>query len=460
LLSSYRAIDLYDEKFFGDIDFNEPAFIDWLNTKRIEVELAAIESGLLVLGRSNQLNSTDGRYFVLKVIRIDPFFEIAVHLIRQHVKSGNMKLALRQYKVCEAILFDELGIEPAPETQRALESQDSQIISLSQPVDQVERSITTPSLVVLPIDNISGDSALNFLSFGLADDITNELTRYRDLFVISRESAFGLDIIKDTSPAVCQRLGVCHCLRGSFRKTGNEFHVNLHLVDGESGQSVWSERYNLSQLELMALPIEVTQQIVSRLATWMERDALVRAGLKPAKNWSAYEHLLKGLAHHHQSGYSTFNLRKAIKHFEQAINIDLDCARAYAYLACAKNTPYFRERDKSLLETSKGLAQHAVRLDPTESEAHRIMGGVHLAHGEHDLSRQYFEEAEAIHLGHAHILAHTARYYIHTGDPDKAIKLLGQARQLNPAHPPWYWEHLGMTHFGKRNYSESLAGFA
>ena len=97
---------------------------------------------------------------------------------------------------------------------------------------------------------------------------------------------------------------------------------------------------------------------------------------------------------------------------------------------------------------------------PSESEALRVLGGVYLCHGEHERARQYFEDAEQIHPGHAHILAHSAKYYIHTGNPGRAIKMLGRARQLNPAHPPWYWEHLGMAYFGERNYNAALDAFS
>jgi len=455
------AIDLYKDDILGGIDFDEPAFDDWINSKRIEAQRAVIESGLLVLGNSDQLDGAAGNNIAQKIIRIDPYCEVAhQYQIRQQVKSGNLKLARRQFEACEKLLLVELGIEPSPETRRALESNSNQNVTTVTPAAAIDGSRNRPSLVVLPIDNISGDPSLEFLSLGLADDVTTELTRYRDLFVISRESAFGPDIIRDTSPAVCQRLGVRHCLRGAFRRIGKGFRVNLHLVNGESGQTVWSERYDLSELELIELPGEITRQIVGRLAAWLERDALTRTGHKLTSNWNAYDHLLKGLQHHHQSWYSTHNLKNAIKHFNQAIKIDPECARAYAYLACAKSTPYFRERDKSMLKTSEELARHAVSLDPGESEAHRILGGVHLCHSRHDLSKQYFTEAEEIHPGHAHILAHSARYYIHTGDPDKAIKLLSKARQLNPAHPPWYWEHLGMAHFTKRHYAEALDAFS
>ncbi len=458
--SCHRAIKMYKDDILSEVDFNEPAFEDWVTEKRIAAQLCAIESGLLVLASQDGSGDSSRTDIAQKLIHVDPFCEPAhQHLIRQYVKSGNLKSAHRQFKTCEKLLLDELGIEPAPETRRALEPAIGQFVSNENYIDTVEKPKSIPSLVVLPIDNISGDPSLDFLSLGLADDITTELTRFRDLFVISRESAFGLDIIKDTSPSVCLRLGVRHCLRGAFRRIGNQFRINLHLVDGETGQSVWSERYDLSETELIELPGEITRQIVGRLAAWLEREALARTRNKPTSHWSAYDHLLKGLEHHHQSWYSTSNLKKAIRHFEQAIKIDPECARAYAYLACAKSTPYFRNRDNSMLGTCEGLARHAVDLDPAESEAHRVLGGVHLCRGEHELSRQYFEAAEGIHPGHAHILAHTARYHTYTGNPDKAINLLGRARQLNPSHPPWYWEHVGMAYFGKHSYNAALDAF-
>ncbi len=460
----YQAVDLYQHDILSEVDFDEPEYEDWITEKRVAAQQLLIESGLLVLAVSNTLEPTSGINIAKKIIRVDPYCEVAhQYLIRQYFKTGNIKSAHQQFEICQKSLIDDLGIEPAPETRRALEPATGLVVATENPATEagvIDQSRAIPSLVIMPIDNISGDPNLDFLSLGLADDITTELTRFRDLFVISRESAFGLDIVRHTSPAICQRLGVRHCLRGAFRRIGNQFRINLHLVDGESGQSVWSERYDLDEVELIELPGEITRQIVGRLAAWLEREALARTRVKPANNWNAYDHLLRGLEHHHQSWYSTVNLRKAIRHFKQAIKIDPECARAYAYLACAKSTPYFKDRDSSLLDNCENLALHAVDLDPSESEALRVLGGVYLCHGEHERARQYFEDAEQIHPGHAHILAHSAKYYIHTGNPGRAIKMLGRARQLNPAHPPWYWEHLGMAYFGERNYNAALDAFS
>lgn len=458
-----NAIELYQEGLLSEVDVSEPVYEEWVTQKRIEAQQCLIDCGLFLLTGADKADISSEVDIAQKLIRVDPYCEIAhQHLIRRYVLSGQFKSAQQHYRSCEKLFLDDLGIEPSPETKHALTLPSRPVVTVDDKAEailNIDQTRVRPSLVIMPIENISGDPGLDFLSLGIADDITTELTRFRDLFVISRETAFGLDINKDSSPSVCRRLGVRHCLRGAFRKIGKQYRINLHLVDGESGQSVWSERYDLNEIELIELPAEITTQIVSRIATWLEKEAFSRTKLKPANCWNAYDHLLKGLDHHHQSWYSTYNLKKAIKHFEHAIKIDAECARAYAYLACAKSTPYFKERDKSLLKNCDDLARHAVTLDPTESEGHRILGAIHLSHGDYDLSKQYFEEAEAMHPGHAHILAHSAKYHSHTGNPDKAIEMINRARQLNPCHPTWYWENLGIAQFAKHNYNAALDAF-
>jgi tetratricopeptide (TPR) repeat protein len=165
------------------------------------------------------------------------------------------------------------------------------------------------------------------------------------------------------------------------------------------------------------------------------------------------------LSYHHKSWYGIYNTLRAIKHFERAVEIDPGCARAYAYLACAKSYPFFKDRKHDRLGPCTELAQHAIELDPSEAEAHRVLGGIHLCRGEHDTSRMYFERAQQIHPGHAHILAHAARYHMHTGDPQTATSLIGKAQQLNPRHLPWYWEHMGIAAFVRDDYQGALDAF-
>jgi adenylate cyclase len=383
--------------------------------------------------------------------------------MRLYCGSQQLGAAIKQFEVCRSALQEELGIDPGPETQRLIRQLDLQnrpSPDSSPDAAESEPARDTPSLVVLPIVNLAGVPELDYLADGVTDEITTELTRYHSLFVISRESAFASEVGPEGASISCRRFGVRYALRGSLRRSGRGFRINLRLVEGGSGQNVWGERYDLSQEELLDLPPEVAGQVVARLAAWLERDALARAHRKPAKDWSAYDHILQGLEYHHRNWYGIHNTLRAIQHFERAVEIDPDSARAYAYLACAKSYPWFKDRRHERLDPCMDLARRAVELDPTEAEAHRILGGVHLVRAEHEPSRFHFEEAQRVNPGHAHVLAHAARYHMHSSDPRKAAGLLSQARRLNPLHPPWYWEHVGINAFVKRDYEAALTAFS
>jgi TolB-like protein/Tfp pilus assembly protein PilF len=429
----------------------------------VECQQQVIRAGLGYLSYPQEEKVNERIAVASQLLRADPLAE-PVHqaLIRLYMETGQTSAALKQFQSCRDILRQELDIDPSPETHRLVQpAQDTSIASVARISDETEDRLSreVPSLVVIPIENLCGDPELEYLAHGVTDDITTELTRYRSLFVISHESSAALASQSLDSSILCRRFGVRHAMRGSIRHHGKGYRINLRLVDGDNGQNVWGERYDIDQQELLELPVAVVEQMVGRLATWLEQATLVRAQRKPTESWNAYDHILKGLSYHHKSWYDIYNTLHAIKHFERAVEIDPGCARAYAYLACAKSYPYFKDRKHDRLGPCTDLAQHAIELDPTEAEAHRILGGIHLCRGEHDTSRIHFERAQQIHPGHAHILAHAARYHMHTGDPQTATRLLGKAQQRNPLPLPWYWENLGIAAFVKDDYRGALDAF-
>jgi DNA-binding SARP family transcriptional activator len=458
-----RAIDLYDNQLLSDFDFEEPGFDDWAYSLRAECLQQIIRAGLGYLSNPVEDGASECIAIALQLLRTDPLVEPAHQaLIRLYMETGQTSAAIKQFESCRDILRRELDIDPGPETRRLVEkAQNTTTTNVqnnpSENSDRLSREV--PSLVVIPIENLSGDPDLQCLAHGVTDDITTELTRYRSLFVISHESSAALSNQSLDSSIICRRFGVRHAIRGSIRHHGQGYRINLRLVDGDNGQNVWGERYDINPQELLELPVEVVEQTVGRLAIWLEQETLVRAQRKATESWSAYDHILQGLSYHHKSWYGIYNTLRAIKHFERAVEIDPGCARAYAYLACAKSYPYFKDRKHDRLGPCTELAQHAIELDPTEAEAHRVLGGIHLCRGEHDTSRIYFERAQQIHPGHSHILAHAARYHMHTGDPQTATSLIGKAQQLNPLHLSWYWEHLGIATFVKGDYQGALDAF-
>lgn len=459
------AVEMYRADLFSEFDFGEPDFDDWARAVRSGCHDRVMLAGIAYLtGETEGLETSDRLAVAQRLLHLDSCSE-TVHqaLIRIHIEAGQPGAAIRQFEACRQVLHDELGIGPGPETERLIRD-----LGRAAPValetdaaeTQADNQREIPSLVVLPFVNLEGDPELTPIASGLTDDITTELTRFGSLFVISRESAFAEQIGQAESTVICRRLGVRHVLRGSLRRAGRGFRASLRLVDGESGRNVWAETYRLDAEELLDLPHEVIGKVVARLAAWLERDFLSRARRKPTTSWNAYAHLLQGLEFHHRSWYGIYNTKRAIKHFERALELDPACARAYSYLACAKSWPWLKGRKHELLDPSLSLAQRAVELDPMEVEAQRVLGGIHLVRSEHELSRLHFEDAQQSHPGHAHVLAHYARYFIHDGKPREAVSLLSRARQLNPLHPPWYWEHLGIAYFANREYEAALQAFS
>ena len=128
----------------------------------------------------------------------------------------------------------------------------------------VER--TKPSIAVLPFTNMSGDAEQEYFSDGITEDIITELSRFRNLFVIARNSSFtykgrAVDVKK-----VGQELGVAYVLEGSVRRAGNRVRITAQLIDAETGSHVWADRFDRELTDVFAVQDEITRRIASTLA--------------------------------------------------------------------------------------------------------------------------------------------------------------------------------------------------
>jgi adenylate cyclase len=463
--SLIEAIDLFEPNVLGEFSFGEAGFDEWALMTRESSHERVLRVGMTYLSLDESVqNSDDFIRIARKLLQVDPYFETGHRaLIRHYLARGDIGAARRQAEACRSILRQELGVEPGPETQRLMtELYDTPkpVASEDTPAAKRHDEIAKPSIVVLAMQNLTEDPSLQHVCQGLSDDITTELVRYRSLFVISRESAFQLHAEPENIAPLCRRLGVRHALCGSLRPYRGQLRINVRLLEGVTGQTVWSERYDADTASILEISDNVTENLVSRLVSSLEEDALARARRKPVAEWSAYDHLLQGLVYHHKSWYGTGMLRGAVKHFTRAVELDPGLARAHAYLACAISAPWYKDREDASLDRSLKHANLAVDIDPFEAEAQRILGGIHLVHGDHELAHHHFDLALREHPGNAHVLAHAAKYHAYTGANADAVSLVNRARQLNPLHPAWYWQHLGVAKFGQQHYHQAIRMFS
>ena len=126
-------------------------------------------------------------------------------------------------------------------------------------------SAKRPSIAVLPFDNMSGDPEQEFFVDGLTEDIITELSRFRELLVISRNAVFVHKGKPVTAKQVAREFGVDYIAEGSVRKAGDRVRVTVQLIDGETEAHLWAERYDRKLEDIFAIQDEITASMASTL---------------------------------------------------------------------------------------------------------------------------------------------------------------------------------------------------
>jgi len=154
---------------------------------------------------------------------------------------------------------------------------------------------------------------------------------------------------------------------------------------------------------------------------------------------------------------------KAVEMFTKAVELDPGFARAHAWLACAtanlwpKNLS--REQYDALLDKGMREVQKALSLDENECEAHRIMGAIYLQRRQFDRAEYHYSKAVALNPNHAYIAAKVAGFLSYTGRPKEAEASAKRSMRLNPHHPDWYWQELGLAYYVGGQYEEAIRTF-
>ena len=152
--------------------------------------------------------------------------------------------------------------------------------------------VDKPAIAVLPFNNMSGDAEQEFFADGITEDIITELSRFRELFVISRNSSFKYKGQPVEVQKFARELGVQYVVEGSVRKAGNRVRITVQLIDAETDRHVWAERYDRDLEDIFAIQDEVTSAIVATLPGRVEAASRDRAARKPTDNMAAYECVL------------------------------------------------------------------------------------------------------------------------------------------------------------------------
>lgn len=350
----------------------------------------------------------------------------------------------RGYQFIESVTFDDNQATGGRSELRSTGSVDS--------------DVNGPLVAVLPFLNRSNDTEQEYFAEGVSEDIITELARFSDIQVVSRHSSFQLDSQAPKLDSFFEQQKVRYWVEGSVRKSGKSVRVNVQLVDASNRNTLWAEKYDKSLDDIFSIQDQIIETIVSTLSGQIQKVEMARANSRATKHLGAYDHLLRGLAWHKNGYASQQSFDKASEEFSKAIALDPNFARARAWLICSSANMWelmTEERVRSALAEAK----HALSLDSSESEIHRILGAVYLWGRDFELGNYHYQEARRLSPNDAHLAVKMGRFLAFTNRLEEALKLVRHAMLLNPLHPGWYWQELGVVYYSMDEYAKAITIF-
>lgn len=289
-----------------------------------------------------------------------------------------------------------------------------------------------PSLVVLPLKDLSGDAAI---AEGIHDEINNILGTIGSLHVIAQTTAMTYQGSKKPVKAIAQELGVDAVIEGTVRQSGDRIHIGLQLVEAKTETELWANSWEGALRDVEALGREVARGIAAECRVKLTPGERARLSGSRAVKAEAFRNYQYGRFYWNKR--TPEGVQKALAYFQQAIQEDPSWAVPYAGLADALAQMGTNGSDaappKSVMPRAKAAALQAVALDNTLAEAHTSLGNIKMAY-DWDLEGAHREFQHAVELNPGYPTAHHwyAHYWLAMGQTDKALHEIQVAQDLDP----------------------------
>jgi TolB-like protein/two-component SAPR family response regulator len=462
-----RSVVLYQDAFLSNITIREEAWSEWSAAQRTRLEGLAL-GAIIRLGEHELDRGHPERALELadRAITIDDMVEGAHRLsLRALAASGRRAVALRRYEQFSALLKRELDVTPDSATQAlAAELRRAGTTNfVAGPRDETENSALTlpdrPSIAVLPFANMSGDPQQEYFADGMVEDIITLLSRSRSLFVIARNSSFTYKGRAVDVKQIARELRVRYVLEGGVRSGGNRVRITAQLIDAETGNHIWAQRYDRDATDVFAVQDEITEAVaiaIEPAVAELERRRTVRKLPESLGAWEAYQ---RGLWH--LGRISTADNEAARSFFRRAIDIDPNFASAHAELAHAiqlEASLYQTRKITDALEEALALATRAISLDPLDATGHKSLGLALLGRGDPEGALAEARQALVISPNYATAYQLLGTTLTFSGQPRAGLEAFRSAVRLDPYDPVQYLRltHTVHAHYFLREYDAAI----
>ncbi len=300
------------------------------------------------------------------------------------------------------------------------------------------------SIVVLPFTNLSGDPSQDYFADGISENLTTDLSRIRNSFVIARNTAFTFKGKNIEAREISKELGVRYVLEGSVQRDQNRVRVNAQLIDGETGAHLWADRFE----EDVADVFRLQDQVVARLANTLGSE-LVKAEAEKSShtgNSDAIDLTMRGWAilNQPQLVADRDSITKALDLFEQALKLDPNDVDALVGAAVAEryNFIYGGMGEPGQIARIEELLAHAIRIDPTNARAYVVRGTLYVVTKRTKEAKEAAQNAVRLNPSYASAYAQLAQDEVTPAEYPLAIANVDEAIKLSPRDPEmgrWHW---------------------
>jgi TolB-like protein/tetratricopeptide (TPR) repeat protein len=306
--------------------------------------------------------------------------------------------------------------------------------------------IQTPSLVVLPFQNLGNPSDAYFAD-GMTEEISSRLGRLGGLRIIGRQSALAYANSKKTVSEIGKELGVTYVLAGSVRwdrsRPGrNLVRVNPALLRVSDGTQVWSEPAEDELTGIFKMQSRVAEHVASALRVQLSAGDAKSLAAIPTGNIEAYDFYLRGKEALRGSRGS--DMVVAANHFERATQLDPGFSQAYAALGVAHTDALWFLADVSpaRLQKARKAIDQALKLDPNLPAAHNALGNYYY-HGKLDYpaALKEFSVAERLSPNDAEAIAFKSRVERRQGKWGEALADARRSVELDPRNTIYIYDY-------------------
>jgi len=325
-------------------------------------------------------------------------------------------------------------------------------------VTNLPNQYRTAIVGVLPFANLS-ESADEYFSDGLTEDLIHALSLQSFYRVLSRNSTFPFKGKSMSTRLIAREIDATYLIQGSIRRAGTKIRVTAELIAPETGEQLWTARFDRDMGDLFAMQDEITTSLSAAIAAEIYRAEASAPPRSPSNDLTAWDRFLKGLSYYYLQTHADFET--SISLFKEAIALDptLSIARAYLATIQVQGIQFgWIKGTREMFDDAMRLAESSVRLDPRSSFAFQILSYLHAAEGHFEAAMDAGKRAVQLNpydMGARGVLGVC---YLVIGEHRQAIELFTMAAQNGSNDPRYQWAALNaFSHYLLGQYDACLS---